>query len=105
IELFDARFDPQRLGAAGERALQRFLRNIENLLGNHVASLREILDAIVAAKQDRGGQIAALTRFIVRLMDWVTSLDEDRILRAFENVILATLRTNAFQTVDGRPKP
>ncbi|MCU0755724.1 MAG: NAD-glutamate dehydrogenase [Xanthomonadales bacterium] len=105
IELFDARFDPDRLGEAGEAALARFVRNIENLLGGHVQNFREILDAIVAARQERDAQITALTRFIARLMDWVTSLDEDRILRAFENVILATLRTNAFQSVDGKPKP
>jgi glutamate dehydrogenase len=104
IELFDARFDPNRLGEAGEAALDRCVRNLENLLGTHVAAFRDSLDAILAARQDRGGQIQAITRFIVRLMDRVSSLDEDRILRAFENVILATLRTNAFQTIEGKSK-
>ena len=35
----------------------------------------------------------------------VESLDDDRILRRFVNVIEATQRTNAFQRVDDAPKP
>ncbi len=36
----------------------------------------------------------------------VSSLDEDRIIRHFSNVIMATWRTNFFQTgEDGQPKP
>ena len=39
------------------------------------------------------------------LLDSVTSLDEDRILRRFQGVILATLRTNYFQhDSNGQPK-
>ena len=39
-------------------------------------------------------------------MNRVANLDEDRILRRFANLILATLRTNYFQTAeDGGPKP
>ncbi len=38
-------------------------------------------------------------------IDDVVSLDQDRILRSFLNLIMATLRTNAFQTTgDGQPK-
>ncbi|GAA3241549.1 NAD-glutamate dehydrogenase [Nonomuraea helvata] len=42
---------------------------------------------------------------ILGALDEVASLDEDRILRAYLEMILATLRTNYFQTVDGRRKP
>ncbi len=48
---------------------------------------------------------------ILRALDKVQSLDEDRILRAYLNVIRATLRTNYYQTMEGgtdsagTPKP
>ncbi len=35
-------------------------------------------------------------------IDDVISLDQDRILRSFLNLIMATLRTNAFQSGRGR---
>ena len=38
---------------------------------------------------------------ILRALDKVASLDEDRILRAYLSVIRATLRTNYYQTMDG----
>ena len=38
---------------------------------------------------------------ILRSLDKVASLDEDRILRAYLSVIRATLRTNYYQTMDG----
>ena len=38
---------------------------------------------------------------IVRALDKVQSLDEDRILRAYLTVIRATLRTNYYQTIEG----
>ena len=41
---------------------------------------------------------------ILRSLDKVASLDEDRILRAYLSVIRATLRTNYFQTTDGAVK-
>ena len=38
--------------------------------------------------------------------DGVASLDEDRILRSYLNLVKATLRTNFYQTgADGKPKP
>ena len=39
---------------------------------------------------------------ILRALDKVASLDEDRILRSYLTVIRATLRTNYYQTTDGR---
>jgi len=38
-------------------------------------------------------------------LDAVASLDEDRILRGYLNVVEATLRTNFYQLQDERPKP
>ncbi len=41
-----------------------------------------------------------------KALDAVVSADDDRILRRFHNLVLATLRTNFFQPgADGRPKP
>jgi glutamate dehydrogenase len=49
---------------------------------------------------------SGLDRTIVKSIDAVESLDEDRILRSFLKVIRAVLRTNWFQTDDrGNPKP
>ncbi|OGT56643.1 MAG: NAD-glutamate dehydrogenase [Gammaproteobacteria bacterium RIFCSPHIGHO2_12_FULL_43_28] len=47
-----------------------------------------------------------LVRVIEGLLENVTSLDEDRILRKLLEVILATIRTNYFQTTqEDQPKP
>ena len=49
---------------------------------------------------------SALADEIRAELDAVTSLDEDRILRALLHLVLATLRTNWFQTDDdGQPAP
>jgi glutamate dehydrogenase len=47
-----------------------------------------------------------ITEEIEEALEAVVSLDEDRILRSFLNITLATLRTNYYQsTLDGDPKP
>jgi glutamate dehydrogenase len=47
-----------------------------------------------------------LKREIEEALDAVESLDEDRIMRSFLDVTLATVRTNYFQSTDeGEPKP
>jgi glutamate dehydrogenase len=49
---------------------------------------------------------ARLTTKLQEAIDAVASLDEDRILRSFQSVIQATLRTNYYQTgPGGEPKP
>jgi glutamate dehydrogenase len=59
------------------------------------------------ARQEGAGERAdALVSEIGQLLDKVTNLDEDRILRRYLNVIEATLRTNHFQKdASGQPKP
>ncbi|MBA2441883.1 MAG: NAD-glutamate dehydrogenase [Rubrobacter sp.] len=69
LELFEARFDPDRRG-------------------------------------DRSEESERLRSEIEEELDGVASLDEDRILRSFLNVVLATLRTNYFQKEgDGEHHP
>jgi glutamate dehydrogenase len=75
----------------------------------HIARL---LVELFKARFDPGRQERAeqeterLTSEIKEALDAVVSLDEDRILRRFLNVTLATLRTNYFQSgPEGDPKP
>ncbi|HET7278493.1 MAG TPA: NAD-glutamate dehydrogenase, partial [Dermatophilaceae bacterium] len=59
-------------------------------------------DAASARDQAEEGAASAL----LRALDGVSSLDQDRIIRAFLGVIQATLRTNYFQLDEaGEPKP
>ncbi|SDR24384.1 NAD-glutamate dehydrogenase [Pseudovibrio sp. Tun.PSC04-5.I4] len=54
---------------------------------------------------ERSGKETRLIDEISASLDDVTSLDDDRILRRFQNLILATLRSNFFQLDDaGQPK-
>ena len=52
----------------------------------------------------RAGASERMRQTIVRALDKVASLDDDRILRAYLSVIRATLRTNYYQTLEGSPK-
>ncbi len=55
--------------------------------------------------EDRQVQAKELAEAIGRQLDAVDSLDQDRILRSYLNLIQATLRTSFFQRgADGRPK-
>ncbi len=56
--------------------------------------------------EDRDEQVAALRHEIETALDSVQSLDQDRILRSFLALVVATMRTNFYQSgADGRPKP
>ncbi|MDH4115290.1 MAG: NAD-glutamate dehydrogenase, partial [Burkholderiaceae bacterium] len=54
----------------------------------------------------RASQVHAFAEDIDDALEEVTSPDDDRILRSFRAVIMATLRTNHYQrSADGQPKP
>ncbi len=54
----------------------------------------------------RASQVRAFAEDIDDALEKVTSPDDDRILRSFRAVIMATLRTNHYQRgADGQPKP
>jgi glutamate dehydrogenase len=81
IDLFVARFDPQRFPS-----------------GPDASQGGDDYDERAVACSDLSRQIAAA-------LDAVASLDQDRILRSFMHLILATNRTNQFTVdVDGRHK-
>jgi glutamate dehydrogenase len=112
VELFEAMFDPAR-GAESdhrrEQARMQLERCFKALVTGKLAAddvFLERLDEVIAARaRDRDSQIKALRKAFERALASVSSLDEDRILFAFYQVIGATLRSNYFQAAaDGRPK-
>ncbi|MEM8948064.1 MAG: NAD-glutamate dehydrogenase [Pseudomonadota bacterium] len=65
--------------------------------------LAELFDARFdpAAEKDRAKNVAALEASIREGLEAVANLDEDRILRRYMHLILATLRTNHYQQTSG----
>jgi glutamate dehydrogenase len=66
------------------------------------------LKSVVEARaKGRDAQVQAARNALLGLLDRVSSLDEDRILRSFIGVIDATLRTSYYQTTraDGKDRP
>src|SRR5208282_3552314 len=60
----------------------------------------------IANRGDADARAAAIRKEIEQGLDKVESLDEDRILRRFVNLVESTIRTNYFQRgKDGAPKP
>ncbi len=107
VELFEARFDlttgnesKARIGEGQARLQQQ----LALLAGNDEATLKALQPVIEARRGDRDAQQEATRGALLKLLDRVSSLDEDRILRSFIGVIDATLRTNYYQTgQDGQP--
>ncbi|MEV4183071.1 NAD-glutamate dehydrogenase [Streptosporangium canum] len=96
------------LRQAGTTFSQDYIERV--LLGN--VRLARLLVRLFEARLDprrseevRSDLGEALNEEILGALDDVASLDEDRILRAYLEMINATLRTNYFQTVDGERKP
>jgi glutamate dehydrogenase len=113
------------------RAFGRYLRQvgtrfsqtyIANALGGHTDVARRLVELFVArldpwvtgvnaatadAERARGdGEATSRLADEIRTdLDAVTSLDEDRILRALLHLVLATLRTNWFQDADAAGNP
>ncbi|HEX7113451.1 MAG TPA: NAD-glutamate dehydrogenase domain-containing protein [Mizugakiibacter sp.] len=109
VELFEAKFDPQRESAAPAvlaAARCQFEQELSALLPEATAKAHpDFVARLVAARgQPRQAQVDALIEAIKTLLDNVGSLDEDRILRSFMGVIRASLRTNYYQTRGGKPK-
>jgi glutamate dehydrogenase len=104
IELFEARFDPDREISnkrRAEQARKQLRRRFKALVGGSLErdkAFADYLEELVEARgADRETQVAAIRRAFRRALESVSSLDEDRILFAFHEVIGATLRTNYYQ--------
>ena len=105
IELFEALFDPSRDQESDYRRKQagkRLGRRLELLLAGKIADDPVLMDFVTdvakARRKGRDRQVAAIKRAFRRALESVSSLDEDRMLFAFYAVILATLRTNFYQS-------
>jgi glutamate dehydrogenase len=108
VELFEAGFDPRRESAgkpAIEAARKRLAKELQILVAEDVlkAHPRLIDDLVAVRSEPRAQQVSTIVTAIKTLLEYVASLDEDRILRAYLGVIGATLRTNYFQLHDGAP--
>src|ERR1700761_6625435 len=106
VELFLAKFDPRReqltvdeLKAAGSN----FTVEMHALIPVSIrAAQPALIDSMIGAMaRPRAEQIAVLEEAVSTLLETVSSLDEDRILRSFMALIRATLRTSFFQQWDG----
>ncbi|HET9730502.1 MAG TPA: NAD-glutamate dehydrogenase domain-containing protein, partial [Acidimicrobiia bacterium] len=103
------------------RAYSRYLRQIgtlfsqsyiEDCLARHAVLARRLVELFVArfdpwiAQNGEASGADDLANEIRAGLDAVTSLDDDRILRSLLHLVLATLRTNWFQTgADEAPSP
>jgi len=84
-----------------QEVLARHPKFCAALVGYFHATFDPDVDASVRAERRAGHE-----RTIAAELEATTTLDEDRILRAFASVVQATLRTNFFQRGgDGSPKP
>ncbi len=105
VELFEARFDPTTGSeskaevAAGQA---RLTEQFKVLAAGDEATLKVLQPVIDARKGNRAAQMEATREALLKLLDRVSSLDEDRILRSFISVIEATLRTSYYQKKDGQ---
>lgn len=101
VELFEARFDPSTGGETKAQILagqERLREQLSVLADGDEATLKALEPVLQARGSDRAAQQEATRATLFKLMDRVSSLDEDRILRSFIDVIDATLRTNYYQT-------
>jgi glutamate dehydrogenase len=101
------------------RALSRYLRQIgisysQRYIASVLVKQAEAAVALTALfnalhdpqERDREARAEAARERIVAALDTMASLDEDRIVRRFVNLIEASVRTNAFQRDgEGRPRP
>ncbi|GAA5009270.1 NAD-glutamate dehydrogenase [Pseudoluteimonas lycopersici] len=105
VELFEARFDPttgRESKAEVKAGAERFRAQLGALAGGEAAVLAAIEPVVAARSGKREAQAEAVHNAIKALLDRVSSLDEDRILRSYVGVIDATLRTSYYiQYKDG----
>ncbi|HEX7340632.1 MAG TPA: NAD-glutamate dehydrogenase [Rhodanobacteraceae bacterium] len=109
VELFNAKFDPWRESrtedAKGDAAKQ-LRRELDVLVPKSVQEARPdfIDNAVGALMQPRQEQMTTYWNAIKVLLDGVASLDDERIVKTYMDIIHATTRTSFFQLVDGAPR-
>lgn len=84
---------------------------IEQTLVEHADAARLLVELFATrfdpslGDDERSARTADLTHSFLALVDDVTSLDQDRVLRRYLNLIESTLRTNAYQEVGDGSAP
>ncbi|RZA22039.1 MAG: NAD-glutamate dehydrogenase [Lysobacteraceae bacterium] len=99
VELFEARFDPctgSESKAEVKLGMGRFEKQLKALCVGDEAAMAALGQLVEARGGNRAQQVEAARAALLGLMDRVSSLDEDRILRSFIGVIDATLRTSYY---------
>ena len=99
VELFEARFEPGREQKADTGICSKLHKSLIAIVPTvERSNIATILEEVAADRAlDRDAQIDACADALAILLDKVSSLDEDRILRGFMATINATLRTSFFQ--------
>ena len=104
VELFEARFDPatgKESKAEVKAGMATLQQQFQALAAGDEATLA-VLEHVVASRTgNREEQVEATRKALSKLIDNVSSLDEDRILRSYIGVIDATLRTSYYQADAG----
>ena len=103
VELFEARFDPStgsESKASVKEGMEQFGKQLTTLAGGDTAALAVLKPVIEARAGTRERQSEATRASLLGLMDRVSSLDQDRILRSFMAAIDATLRTSYYMQRD-----
>ncbi|MEO6264632.1 MAG: NAD-glutamate dehydrogenase domain-containing protein [Luteimonas sp.] len=104
VELFEARFDPST-GSESKPGIkqgkQALSRQFEALAAGDAATLSTLQAVVDARDGSRERQVESTRAALLGLMDRVSSLDEDRILRSFIGTIDATLRTSYYMVRKG----
>ena len=82
---------------------------VEQTLVEHADAARLLVDFFLIRFDpdgiDREAAAVEISESFFELVEGISSLDEDRLLRRFHNLIDSTLRTNCFQLVDGEAPP
>lgn len=106
VQMFQARLDPAlELPARAGDSAGALVSRLQALVGSADQDAGRTLQRLVdAAAQPRQVQCDAVHAALVKLLDGVSSLDDDRILRSLMGCIEATVRTSYYQTdANGAP--
>ncbi|HJR73465.1 MAG TPA: NAD-glutamate dehydrogenase domain-containing protein [Luteimonas sp.] len=104
VELFEAKFDPctgHESKAEIKQGMEKFSKQLQILIAGDEAAQAALAPVIDARNADRETQYLATRDALKSLLDRVSSLDEDRILRSFIGAVDATLRTSYYQKRGG----
>ncbi|WP_323845576.1 NAD-glutamate dehydrogenase [Microbulbifer magnicolonia] len=100
-----ARYLKQTKFSASQEYIAATLATHTEITRNLVALFRAMFDPRVSSGKQDQTRVERLIKKIHEGLDGVDNLNEDQVIRRYLELILATLRTNAFQPdADGQPK-